>query len=407
MATVILSAAMTTAFASAASAQTPAPSPAPITGFQDGFFVQSPDGDNRLLLGLVVQGDGRFSLDDPTPIVNTFTTRKIRPSFSGRVSRYLDFKVTPDFGNGSSLLVDGYLDIRFSTKLRVRTGKDKTPIGYELLQSDKDLWFPERSLASSLVPNRDIGVQAQGNFGGNRFFYAAGVFNGIPDATFSTSDVDTNNGKDLAGRVVVQPFATTSAPSAANGFGFQIGGSTGKEVGTLPSFKTSIGQTYFSYASTATANGRRNRVSPAVFYYYKSLGVFTEYVRSTQDVAKSTTTTSVSNSAWDVSGSFLVTGEASSYGTIRPKTTFDPAKGSWGALQVVARFAELAVDNDAFTAGLAASTASREATQFTVGANWFPSAYIKYYLNYERTTFSGGSTRPNENAIFLRVQLGF
>ena len=41
------------------------PPPQPITaGWQDGFVLQTPNGDNRLVLGLTTQMDGRFSLDE-------------------------------------------------------------------------------------------------------------------------------------------------------------------------------------------------------------------------------------------------------------------------------------------------------------------------------------------------------
>ncbi len=151
-----------------AGAQAPAAAPPVTAGFDNGFFIQSANGDNRLVFGMVAQADGRFSLDDPLPIVNTFTIRKIRPTFTGRVGRYFDFKVMPDFGNGTTVIQDAYVDIRFSPAFRVRTGKDKTPVGYELLIGDANLYFPERALASSLVPNRDIGVQAQGDLCGRQ-----------------------------------------------------------------------------------------------------------------------------------------------------------------------------------------------------------------------------------------------
>ena len=184
-------------------------------GWQDGFFVQSSDGDNRLLFGFVAQMDGRFSVDDPLPITNTFTIRKVRPTFSGRVARYFDFKFMPDFGNGTTTIADAYFDIRFSPKFRIRSGKDKTPVGYELLIGDAFLLFPERSLASSLVPNRDIGVAVQGDLS-PKFYYAAGVFNGIRDGASSTTDVDTNNGKDLGGphRRAAVPFDADATGSA-------------------------------------------------------------------------------------------------------------------------------------------------------------------------------------------------
>ncbi len=376
----------------------------------DGFVIQSEDGDYRLVLGMVAQADGRFSLDDPKPIVNTFTIRKIRPTFTGRITRRFDFKVMPDFGNGTTIVQDAYVDIRFSSAFRVRTGKDKTPIGYELLQGDAFLLFPERALASSLVPNRDIGIQAQGDVAGGKLSYAAGVFNGIPDGTSSTTELDTNNAKDLAGRVLVQPFRSAKAPAGAlGGLGFQVGGSVGRQIGSLPSFKTSVGQTYFSYSTAAAARGVRKRVSSALFYYYRSFGAFAEYMRSAQPVARDGVETRVTNQAWEVTASILLTGEAASYAGVRPKNNFDPAKGHWGALQLLGRYTTLKIDRAAFTAGLAAPNASRDAKSFTIAANWYPTAYIKYYATFERTVFDGSASgpRPAENVILVRAQLGF
>jgi phosphate-selective porin OprO and OprP len=390
-------------------AQAPPPAAPPFTaGWQDGFVVQSANTDYRLVLGVTAQTDGRFSLDDPLPITNTFTIRKARPTLSGRVAKYFDFKLMPDFGNGTAVILDAYFDIRFSPKFRVRSGKDKTPLGYELLQGDAFLLFPERTLASSLVPNRDVGIQVQGDLS-PRLYYAAGIFNGVPDGTNSTTDVDPNNSKDLAGRLVWQPFRSTRTPAPAlNGFGLQIGGSAGRQAGTLPTFRTSVGQTYFCYATGAAASGGRQRVSPAVLYYYRSFGAFAEYMRSTQAVARSGNEADVTNQGWEVTGSLILTGEPASDRGVRPKNSFDPANGHWGALQVAARYSALTVDREIFDRGFAAATASREATSFTLGVNWYPTAFVKYYATFERTSFRGGAaSRPAENVVVARAQLAF
>jgi phosphate-selective porin OprO/OprP len=244
-----------------------------------------------------------------------------------------------------------------------------------------------------------------------KVFYAAGVFNGIPDGTNSTTDVDTNNGKDMAGRIVIQPFRSTgqAASGRRTGFGFQVGGSTGSETGVLPVFRTSVTQTYFSYASGAAASGTRTRLSPAVFYYYKSLGVFAEHMRSTQEVTRLGAETDITNTAWEVTGSYVLTGEAASDRGVRPHAPFDPPAGHWGAVQLLARYSELDVDDDVFAGALAAPGSSDTARQFTVGVNWYPTAYIKYYATYERTGFDGGVApfRPIEHVILFRIQLGF
>lgn len=397
-----------TARGASAQGATPAAPPQPVvTGFDNGFFIQSADGDYRLVFGLVAQIDGRFSLDDPAPFVDTFALRKMRPTLTGRVGRYFDFKVMPDFGNGTTVVQDLYFDTRFSPAFRVRAGKDKTPVGYELLQGDAYLLFPERSLASSLVPNRDLGFQGQGDIG-TRVSYAAGVFNGVPDGSSSSTDVDQNGGKDLAGRIVVQPFKRSTTTTALSGLGFHLGASTGTESGSLPSFKTSVGQTYFTYANGATADGTRTRVSPAAFYYYKRLGAFGEYMRSSQEVTRGGVTHEVVDTAWETTASYMLTGEAASDRGVRVRRPFDPAKHQWGALQVLARRSHLDVDQLAFDANLAAPESSRRAHQTTLAVNWYPNSFIKWYATYEHTEFHGGfSTRPSENVILFRAQIAF
>jgi phosphate-selective porin OprO and OprP len=394
----------------AAASVTYAQSPAPVTtGFQDGFFIQSADGDHRLMFGALVQEDGRFAVDDPLPITNTFTLRKLRPTLTGRIARYFDFRLMPDFGNGTTVVYDAYFDVRFSPKLRLRLGKDKTPVGYELLLGDPFLLFPERSLASSLVPNRDIGIQAQGDIGAGRLLYSAGIFNGVPDGSNSTTEVDANSDKDVAARVTLQPFRGRTPAGALNGLGVHLGGSHGDQTGALPAFRTSVGQTYFSYAVGTIASGSRTRVTPAVFYYYKGFGGFAEYVRSTQTVSRAATTRDVTNTAWGVTGSYVVTGEATSDRGVRPRAPFDPANGHWGALQLLARYSELTLEDELFAAGFGAAGASRAAHQWTLGANWYPVQWVKWYATFERTTFGNDArfARPAEDVILFRFQLAF
>jgi phosphate-selective porin OprO and OprP len=398
------------AWPAAAQATAPPAAPPLQAGFQDGFFVQTANGDYRLLFGFVAQADGRFEVADPThPIIDTFTIRKIRPTWTGRIARYFDFKVMPDLGNGTVVVQDAYVDIRFSPKFRVRSGKDKAPVGMELLQGDAFLLFPERALASSLVPNRDIGVQVQGDVLNNHLFYAGGVMNGIPDGSSSTTELDTNSGKDVVGRIVLSPWRTTKTPlPKLNGLAFALGGSSGHEVGALPTFRTSVQQPYFSY-SGATADGTRRRVTPSVSYYYKSFGGFGEYMRSSQWVTKGAVRKYISNDAWEMTGSLVLTGEAASDRGVRPKNNFDPVAGHWGAFQILGRFTRLTVDHQAFDAGFAAANASHEAQSLTLAANWYPNPYIKFYGTFERTIFdhNASSARHAENAVLFRTQLGF
>jgi phosphate-selective porin OprO/OprP len=104
----------------------------------------------------------------------------------------------------------------------------------------------------------------------------------------------------------------------------------------------------------------------------------------------------------------MLTGEAASEGIVRPRSDFDPANGQWGALQLVARYTTMSIDQSAFIAGLASAASSRETRSFTVGANWYPNPYVKLYGTFERTMFTDVTDRrPAENVILFRTQLAF
>jgi phosphate-selective porin OprO/OprP len=372
--------------------------------WNNGLDVSTTDGANDFQVGGLVQVDGRFTTDDPEhAVTDTFVLRRIRPIFQGRAGKYFEFRLMPDFGNGTTVLFDAYFDTKLSKSFRIRVGKDKTPVGLEQLYSDYAVLFPERSLVTNLVPNRDVGIQAQGDVGGGVLSYIGAVFNGVPDA--ANADIDTNSGKDLAGRLTLRPFARTSLP-ALKGALIAVGGTNGQESGTLPSFKSTAQQTFFSYASTATANGTLTRISPAASYYYKSLGAFAEYARTTQAVKGAKAADNITNTAWEVTASFVLTGEAATERGVIPKRPFDPRQNHWGALQLIVRHSRLAVDPLAFADGFAAANTSRTASASGIGASLYANSYVKYVLMFERTVLddSRNTSRFPEHAIVFRLQ---
>jgi phosphate-selective porin OprO/OprP len=379
--------------------------PPPSVRWDNGVTIDFGNGENELQFGGLVQLDGRFAPDDPLhAVTDTLLLRRVRPIFQGRVSRIFEFRIMPDFGNGQALLFDAYFDMKLSDTFRVRMGKDKTPIGLEQLNSDYAVLFPERSLVTDLVPNRDIGIQAIGRLASGRVSYAGGIFNGVPDG--NNGDITLGSGKDLAGRVAVRPFsASTAAP--LHGLGFAVGGSVGRQTAGLPVFRTAAQQVFFSYAPAATANGQRTRISPSTSYYYKAFGAFAEYARSSQEVAKQASAARVPNQAWEVTGSFVLTGESATDRGVDPRRPYNRESRQWGAFEIVARHAQLNVDPAAFDAGLAAPGASRRAAATGAGLLWYLNQYVKYVLTFERTSFEGGpgGVRPPEHAIIFRLQL--
>jgi phosphate-selective porin OprO/OprP len=382
---------------------------AKVSAGPDGFVIQGSD--YRMRIGGYLQVDGRFYAQDKDSVAtNTFLLRRARPIFQGTVGKYFDFYLSTDFGQGQVTLFDAYLNVKTSNKLQLRVGKFKPPVGLERLQSAASIMFVERALPTALVPNRDVGVQLHGELAGGVAAYAIGVFDGALDGALI--DVDANDGKDVAGRVFFQPFVRGS--STLKGLGVGIAGTKGKQLGLpLPSFRTGGQIVFFSYLPTATADGTRTRVAPQASFYAGPVGLFGEWTRSRQHVRKGADAAeSVANDAWDVSGSVLLTGEAATAAGVRPRRSFDPAKGTWGALELAARVNGFDVDPTAFSGGYAdPARSARKARAWAVGFNWYLNRNVKYVLDYERTTFTGGAAgggdRRPENAILFRSQVAF
>ncbi|HUQ69477.1 MAG TPA: porin [Planctomycetaceae bacterium] len=360
----------------------------------------------------MLQADGRFALDDADQqYVDSFGVRRLRAYLRGRIARRFEFYLNPDFAGGVLVLQDAYVDTVFAPAFRIRAGKSKTPFGMERLHAAPNILFMERAFPTSLVPNRDIGVQVLGDLAGGVASYMAGVSNGVPDG--GSTDVDTNDGKDISGRLAVRPFSRR-AGSALRGLGLAFSASAGA-AGALPTFRTqTLLQPYFAYAAGAgpsVADGRRSRQSPQVWYFHKQFAGWGEYVRTKTPIRRAAVSRDIAHTAWQVAASWVWTGEPATEtgGGVRPRADFDFGGGHWGALQVAARYHTLAVGADATALGLAAAGSSRKAEGWTAGLRWYLTGNLSYAVNYERTVFDGNANgvRKAENALAFRTQVSF
>jgi phosphate-selective porin OprO/OprP len=390
-----------------------------VTATREGLNVRSADNAFSFRLRGYVQSDARFfgAAGATAPGSSTLLLRRVRPIFEATAYKYFGLRLMPDFGNGQTVLYDAYVEAKPTSALNVRVGKFKPPIGLERLQSATDVRFIERGLPTSLVPNRDVGVQLFGDLVASRIQYQVGAFDGAPDA--ASSDGDASTGKDVVGRVFLRPFTTlTSVPDV----GLGVAGSSGTEQGTLtatalPSYKTPGQLSLFKYRADGTApntviaQGRRTRVSPQGYLYAGPVGVLAEYVRSTQHVKRATSLAALSTDAWQVSGSWLLTGERESFTGIAPEHPLDGGSaGGFGALELVARYGVLTTDADAFPLFADPATQPRQARAAGVGLNWRLTRGIVFETNYERTRLYGptaATVKSTEHAVLTRIQVGF
>ena len=419
------------------------------SGFVDvgpnGFALRSGDKKAQLRFHLQVQADGKFwKGTTPAKVNETFFLRRAIPWIDGTLPGGISFVVAPDFsqisttntaaqGNAAINLPDAYLQLKVLDELQFRFGKFRAPIGLERLQPTGQLFFNEFAIATQLTPLRDLGGQIQGEFGQGIVGYAAGVFNGAVDNSYT--DVDPGRYKDVEGYVYVRPFGR-STPELLQYAIFGIAGTAGRKSGVpqasgqstnLPTYKSPGGAAIFSYkvagsgvtpdaTNTVIASGQQRRLNVHGYYSIGPVGLLAEYIYSQQRVGLNGTNTAVGNQGWTAEASVFLFGGKASYSQAQVLTPFDPSAGTFGALELVGRASQLRFDDGAFggkadtTKPVDEAASVSKATELAGGLSWYWSQSVRILLSYNHTSYKGGvagGDRPAENVFFGRTQLNY
>jgi phosphate-selective porin OprO/OprP len=113
-----------------------------------------------------------------------------------------------------------------------------------------------------------------------------------------------------------------------------------------------------------------------------------------------------------VTASVVLTGEDASYkGVARPDHPFTTGAPGWGALELVARYGQLRIDDAAFPWFADPARSAAQASSWSLGLNWYLTSHFKLVANYTQTAFEGGAAdgrdREDEQAFFTRAQFSF
>jgi len=388
-----------------------------------GFSFGTADGKNTLHIGLVLHVDGRAYFTDRLPISDTFLIRRARPDIAGTLFGIVDYRLLTDFGQGTPQILDAYIELHPVPWLKLRAGRWRVPIGLEWLQSDSTIVLVERSLASDLIPLRDLGVMLNGAVGGGTFEYQIGVFNGAPDSG-NGPDFDPQSSKDYVGRVFFHPLRPSHREVLSN-LGLGVAGSYGTSAGAaasaLPSYKSIGQQVIFSYIAPGPAmpgalaaagvlpGSNRWRVSPQLYWYLGPVGILAEYMLSSQSVQRNGETADLQNRAWNLTTSFVLTLEHASYEGVVPRHPVDFRHPHFGAIEVAFRYSELRIDPQAFPDFADPSLSVKQARELSGGFNWYLTEHVRFMLSFSHTDFLQGAplggNREPENALLGRLQI--
>lgn len=373
--------------------------PVPVAGWEDMFFLRSPDKRFSLRFTGQIQADYRDYFSD-YDVVDTsqFLVRRARFGLESVLFKNYEFRFLTDLGQDQMRLVDAFLNTRYWDSFQFTAGKFKQPFSYEQLAQDRFTPFMERSIIDQLVPARDVGVMVHGQ----------NLFDGILDYGLSGSngerdgDTDKNGAKDITGRVALRPFAWRK-----NGLleRLQIGASVnaGNQMEPMnpQTLRTPASIPFFRFNNGVIADGRRSRWSPELIYFYGPFGFSTQYFQMNQFLRASAIGpgaayhVNVPFEGYYIQASLLLTGEErTSYSqAIDPKRPFDPHLHNFGpgAWELVARVSRLAVGDVVFAPGPARLAdplaVSNTAIEMTLGFNWYLNKWVRMQLNYEHAWF--------------------
>jgi phosphate-selective porin OprO/OprP len=242
--------------------------------------------------------------------------------------------------------------------------------------------------------------------------------NGVLDG--GSADANVNDGFDILGRVFIHPFQETSI-ELLQGFGIGVAASYGRRDGannTATSTATAVyrsagQQPFFSYGVGVSEADDLIRIAPQAYWYWGPLGLMAEWTRSTGNYRLAGTDISPDAEAWQLTGSWVVTGENKTYQGVVPRTSFNPAKEDTGpgAWELAARVGGFRIDDDVFDRGFASSASqAQEALEWGVGVNWYVNPFLKFSVNYNDTRFEAGAAggdKSTEGVLLSRFQVAF
>ncbi len=358
-------------------------------------------------------------LNNPANNNNGFEERKAHLDFRASFDKFVGaaIGIESDKSTGVSLGVyHAYLYAKFDKAFVFQAGKMSNPLSLEGDQPSADLPFVEASMIANLTVNKDIGAMIDGKV--SHFFeYALEIANGQQDNESSATGPGKPEGdfKALTGRLFFTPWEK-SGDEGLEGLGFGGGGSVDNETGEVTEstnvwskLETAIGGNSFMSYSGIAADGDFYHLDGQAYYYNGPFGFLGEHVDSIQTVLssqKGAVPVQLDNAAWLAEVQWVFGGKAGFEGA-SVDHPFDPSKGQWGALELVARMDGNFIDVKSFTTGFpyapqgALGTGSQVATAYGVGFNWWLNENFKFSCDGEETDFSGGNAKTAPEQIMV------
>ena len=323
-----------------------------------GLSVKSPPpGDIEVKFKALVQADGRFYFDDDSnPQNDTFLFRRVEPTIEGTLGLADRRSASPR--SWPATAPPSTTPTSTCSSIRARpcaSARPRCPVGLERLQSSSATvaWSNAASPASSR-PVRDIGVQLQGELAGSDGQLRA---RRLQRRARWPRRCQHQSRQRLRSRRARVRRAVEERRQRAVGPGLRHRRQQRRQAkaAATTSCRATARRARCSSSTIAapsppmasTRAGRRRRTTTAT-----RSACFGEYISSSQEVplpATGAARDARQHAPGSSRASYVLTGEDASYrGVTRPNHPFTVGSAGWGAWELVARYGELEIDDDAF-----------------------------------------------------------
>ena len=297
---------------------------------------------------------------------------------------------TPSDGK---FLKKAYLNCSYFPDLQIQAGQFKAPFSGEYLVSSSAIDTIERAMitdSGGTVPKYDIGAMLWGPkvFDG-LLSYGVGIFNGNV-----ASNSDTNDDKDLVGRLVLVPFAPTEVSFLK---GLEVGGSyqTGRQTPTQ-SYEAKLPSDW-AFFKKINYRGQRDRYGLDMAYKLGPFKVQAEWIYQVLEREKQVRVNPDTNQIVSSGGKLIDAPDLISWGWYVLGTYFVWGDESQG-IQLVARYEQMDLDDNpvkkyqkanpigkntyATRWGNELNLRGNTADVLTLGVNYFPHPNVKLAFNW-------------------------
>ena len=400
-----------------------------------GFGWESEDGELSLRIRASLQTDAvMYPQADQDPVHSGIYIPRARIYFQGRLTKPFEYQLAFQRGFSNIDLLNAFLNYTVDDRFRVRFGRFKAPYTYEWYKLNTyQMIAPERSLYSNNFGlNRMLGVMAWGELFGRKLEYAVGAFDGPRNSV-----QDFNNAKDVVAFFNYRPFDETDSAfknlnmGGSLDYGQQNNPLTPAVLRTTsPATSTAINGTdpvnnasvpFMAFNNNVREKGLRALWEIHLAYYYKALSLLAAWESGFDSyglAGASNPSIRVPIGGYFVQAAYLLTGETlNERAFLDPRRPFDLRKGKRGpgAWEVHARFSELQLGNQVFSAGFADKNLwTNQASTIDVGVNWYLNHYVKVMFDWQHAMFGepvmykpGPGLQSTSDLFWIRMLLYF